>query len=385
MCEKTKNFIERSIAVHGNRYNYDEAVYINSDTKVRISCEKHGVFEQIAYNHLSGKGCKECGKEVRSDKFKKDFIINAIAVHGDKYCYDQTVCVSYKEKVSIRCHIHGIFKQGAGEHLTGRGCMQCSVEAKTEKNFVEKAMEIHGDRYNYENTIYKNTRSKVKITCKKHGDFEQSPGDHLKGQGCKSCQHENQKSDTKSFIKRARLVHGNKYDYSKVVYQYAREKVTIICPKHGEFEQDPGNHINSRNGCPGCSSSKGEISVAKTLNDLGLVFKEQAKFKDCKGKKGAMLKFDFYVESFNLLIEFDGQQHFKQVKAFGGLDKFSKQKENDDIKNIFCECNGISLLRIKYNENVNEAIEKMIKQIKKHGYTCIFYGKTINKMLSFAA
>lgn len=86
-----------------------------------------------------------------------------------------------------------------------------------------------------------------------------------------------------------------------------------------------------------------------------------------------------------MLIEFDGQQHFKQVKAFGGLDKFSKQKENDDIKNIFCECNGISLLRFKYNENVNEAIEKMIKQIKKHGYTCIFYGETINKMLSFAA
>lgn len=251
--------------------------------------------------------------------------------------------------------------------------------------FIERAKEIHGDKFSYEKVVYVNNKKKVKIICKKHGAFEQRPNNHLQGKGCLKCTTDSKKVGKTDFVNKAKAIHGSKYKYGKVYYKNNRLKVIIVCPLHGDFEQSPGNHLNGK-GCPVCRESKGERIVSQILKDKGLSFKEQFKFNDCCSNKGSMLKFDFYIESLNLLIEFDGEQHFQQVKVFGGNKKFLIQKENDNIKNEYCLTNDISLLRIKYNEDASVAIDKMLNKIKRNGVSHVFYGKSIiNKSYNMAA
>lgn len=109
----------------------------------------------------------------------------------------------------------------------------------TTEEFITKAREVHGDKYDYSKSVYTTKKEKVIITCPIHGDFEQSPDGHLRGQGCPKCKFEKLANDsrgtTEEFIEKAKQVHGDKYDYSKVNYVNARTKVCIVCSEHGEF------------------------------------------------------------------------------------------------------------------------------------------------------
>lgn len=129
----------------------------------------------------------------------------------------------------------------------------------TKEEFIEKARKIHGDKYDYSKVDYLNGKTKVIIICPEHGEFLQAPEKHLTGQGCPYCCN-TLKGTKESFIEKARKVHGNKYDYSKVEYKNNKEKVCIICPEHGEFWQDPHNHLKGK-GCPECG--KLLLSVSK--------------------------------------------------------------------------------------------------------------------------
>jgi len=114
----------------------------------------------------------------------------------------------------------------------------------TTEEFIEKSIKVHGDRYDYSLVEYKNAHTKVKIICKEHGVFEQTPNTHLNGSGCLECGGTKQ-LNTKKFIKKAKEIHGKKYDYSLVNYINAKTKIKIICTNHGEFEQTPNSHLNS--------------------------------------------------------------------------------------------------------------------------------------------
>ena len=108
------------------------------------------------------------------------------------------------------------------------------------KEFIEKAKRIHGDKYDYSKVKYVNNRTKVCIICPEHGEFWQRPTSHLKGCICYRCSQKakakkQKKSSTNEFIEKAKKIHGDKYDYSKVEYINAKTKVCIICPEHGEF------------------------------------------------------------------------------------------------------------------------------------------------------
>ena len=121
----------------------------------------------------------------------------------------------------------------------------------TTEQFIKKAKQIHGDKYDYSKVEYINNHTKVCIICPEHGEFWQTPNSHLNGNGCSSCKGL-KKLTTKEFIERAKQVHGNKYDYSKTIYVNKRTKVCIICPEHGEFWQTPHNHVYQKQGCPEC-------------------------------------------------------------------------------------------------------------------------------------
>ena len=125
------------------------------------------------------------------------------------------------------------------------------------EDFVKKAKIVHGDMYDYSKTNYIKSSEKVKIICPTHGEFLQTPNAHLSGRGCKLCGRERTKNSLDDMIKKANKIHNNKYDYSLVVYKNMDTKVKIICPIHGIFEQSLGSHINSKQECPKCASKKG--------------------------------------------------------------------------------------------------------------------------------
>ena len=127
-----------------------------------------------------------------------------------------------------------------------------STKRLTTGEFILRARKVHGDKYNYSLTDYQNARSTVTIVCSTHGEFEQTPNNHLSGSACSKCSGTNKKITTDEFIKRARKVHGNKYNYSESDYNGAFKKLTIICPIHGTFEQKPSVHTHG-SGCHKCA------------------------------------------------------------------------------------------------------------------------------------
>ena len=253
-------------------------------------------------------------------------------------------------------------------HLSGEGCPLCGGTKKlTLEEFIEKSNKKHGiGKYNYSKVKYVNNQTEVIIICSKHGDFPQTPNNHLKGAGCPDCWEEKKATlynlTLEEFIERANKVHGiGTYDYSKVNYVNMNTEVIITCLKHGDFPQKPGNHLSGE-GCPKCNNYKGEIAIRKFLTECKIEFEEQKKFDDCKDKR--QLPFDFYIPIYNLCIEFDGEGHFKPIKRSKEMtDKQAEEKLNyvqrhDEIKTNYCKNNGINLLRLKNYKTIEKELEK---------------------------
>ena len=261
----TNEFIEKAMIIHCDKYDYSKVIYIKATEKIIIICKTHGEFEQQPCGHLFGHGCTTCGTEIGIEKRKSnttEFLTKANKIHGDKYDYSKTDYTNCKIKITIICKIHEEFEQLPSDHLNGHGCTKCAGIIngnRCKSNTTElltKANKIHGDKYDYSKLQYINSYKKVKIICKIHGEFEQSPTDHLSGRGCKLCANTNNgnriKSNTTEFITKAKEIHGDKYDYSKVDYSKALEKIIIICKMHGEFEQQPSGHLTGY-GCNKCA------------------------------------------------------------------------------------------------------------------------------------
>lgn len=260
----TEEFIEKAIKIHGNKYDYSKVNYINGRNKVTIICTTHGEFEQTSRIHMEGSRCPKCVKDIEKEnrtKTTEQFIKDAISLHGNKYDYSLTEYENNNTKITIICPEHGEFNQTPRGHLEGKGCMKCrnkrisEVHTKTNQEFIEECIKVHGDRYSYEKTKYESVRKKVVITCPIHGDFEQRPDGHLEGKRCSKCVAierglKNTKT-TNEFIKDAIIIFGDTYDYSITNYKNSKEKITIICKIHGHFEQSPNTHLQGQ-GCKKC-------------------------------------------------------------------------------------------------------------------------------------
>jgi hypothetical protein len=276
----TEEFIKQARTIHGEYYDYSLVDYKGNREKVSIICHKHGVFEQIAGSHTNhGSGCIQCGFEATKEnqtKSTEQFIIEAQAIHGNIYDYS---IIEYKgslEPVTFICDIHGNFIQKPSVHLSGAGCRKCGFErshaAKTfsQEDFLERAYTHHQYKYDYSKTVYSRAQDYVTITCRKHGDFEQLANSHMIGMGCRKCGSEtlanSMRLSSEEFIAKAQEVHGSKYDYSWVDYKSAKEKVTIKCPKHGEFEQIPSGHLYG--GCVQCANEQTGLAQRRTTENF---------------------------------------------------------------------------------------------------------------------
>ena len=203
----------------------------------------------------------------RKKKTKEEFIQEATEKHEGKYDYSKVEYDGAHTKVCIICPDHGEFWQTPTSHLSGSGCPECSVEkvrgsiSHSKEEFIKKAKETHGDKYDYTNVEYVNNKTKVCIICPEHGEFWQKPDNHTQGQGCPECgqiaRADSQRLSKEDFIKKAREKHKGKYDYSKVDYVNNYTKVCIICnkPNHGEFWQTPSDHLQGK-GCQKCKVDK---------------------------------------------------------------------------------------------------------------------------------
>ena len=187
-----EEFIEKAKNVHKDKYSYDKVDYNKSIIKVVITCLEsgHGDFEQNPNSHLRGSGCPKCSgnKKITTE----EFIVKAKNIHKDKYSYDKVKYINLVKKVIITCleSEHGDFEQIPHNHLIGHGCPKCGVKKKsTTEEFIEKAKNIHKDKYSYDKVKYINSSTRVIITCLEsgHGDFEQKPNNHLIGHGCSKC------------------------------------------------------------------------------------------------------------------------------------------------------------------------------------------------------
>lgn len=202
---------------------------------------------------------------------KESFISRSVSVHGDKYDYSLVEYVSGRKAVKIICHKHGLFEQRPDNHLIGKSCRYCSLEDRRLglKSFIDKSVAIHGNRYDYSLVSYKNNRTKVRIICKTHGEFEQTPRSHLSGFNCYKCAKISAGLSNRvcvdDFILSARKVHGFRYDYSLISeINKTISKVKIICEHHGVFTQTASKHLIG-SGCPSCAKTGFDPSKAATL------------------------------------------------------------------------------------------------------------------------
>lgn len=228
---------------------------------------------------------------------------------------------------------------------------------KTTEQVIEEFINRRGSVYDYSKVIYTGTQKKVCIICKEHGEFLQTPNNHLNGQGCPKCKAAGNKTrcllNQDDVINKCIEVHGDRFDYSKFNYIKMKTKSTIICKKHGEFETTPDNHIRRKSGCPRCLFSFGEEAIRSMLSQHNIKFDPQHRFPDCKYRY--TLPFDFYLPDYNTCIEYDGLQH--SIPKFGEK-AFEHTKLTDSIKTEYCKTKNIRLLRINH-EQANE-IEKIL-------------------------
>jgi len=240
----------------------------------------------------------------------------------------------------------------------------------TRSEWIVKATEVHGNKYDYSGVSYVNSKIKIKIRCLTCGIvFEQSPDDHASGRGCRQCgikKRSDDKRDTReTWIAKARAVHGVQYDYSAVEYVNSQDKVKIRCLTCGlVFEQKATNHVVQKQGCPKCKESRGERVVSMVLDSLLVSYERQKKFDGCKYK--SKLPFDFYLPDHNTCIEYHGRQHYEPVDHFGGDKGLKTRQRLDRIKAKYCKDNGITLEVIPYwfDEEQVRAIVSRIAHIQ---------------------
>ena len=353
--------------IHGDKYDLSEFLYINRRTKFILKCKQHGAWQTTLGQIVRGQGCPKCGKSEASNKRRlsfDDFLLQAKKVHGNNYNYYKNSYSKISAKTKIHCPIHGDFEQMADAHIRqASGCPECGAVSQSEKrrmnkeDFILKSKAVHGDKYNYSKVAYKNSRENITIICPVHGEFYPAPGNFLLGSGCPKCslieQHEKQKKSVEDFINDSIKVHGDKYDYSEVKYNGGKVFVEIICKKHGAFHQSPNNHQRG-NGCPFCNSSKGENQIKLILDNLEVRYFTQHTFDGLVDKR--KLKCDFFLPDSNMVIEYNGKQHYEEVIAWGGKESLNEVQRRDELKRVFLKSVNIKLLEIHYTEKDLESL-----------------------------
>ena len=249
----TKEFIDSCKIIHAGIYDYSKVKYVNAHAKVTIGCYEHGDFEQLAYHHKRGVGCPTCHKNSIVHD-TDSFIKKAEEIHPGIYDYSKTKYDSGTKKLAIICKIHGEFLIGPQQHIKGSGCKKCNCsEPINNETLIQRFIKIHGTKYDYSKVSYNWFTKKVVIICKTHGDFKQNIYNHINGNGCPKCS--NKSLSKQEIINKFNKIHNNKFSYEKMNYVNTITKITITCPICGDFSQTPLSHTRGNSSCK-CVSAR---------------------------------------------------------------------------------------------------------------------------------
>ena len=356
-CPNCKNrysneeFTLECIKRHGSRFNYSLTKYIDSNTPIELQCIKGHLLKRTPSYHLrTGLDCEIC-------KNTKKFIDNANRIHNSFYDLSLVNFINVRTPIDILCPKHGVFSTLPIYFLKGSRCPDCYIQDRYDR-FIEKSLRLYNDQYNYSLVKYINSDIPVKLVCKNGHVFERSPYQHLSTiKACPICSGRRKKTN-EQFIVQAREVHGNYYDYSLVDYHNTNTPIIITCPKHGKFSVVPRAHLYNKQGCNFCTKESGELKIVEFLLEYDIFFEKQKRFPGCKLKRG--LPFDFYLPSYNTCIEFDGCHHFLPLH---GDEQLRLVQERDRIKTQFCRDNHIQLIRINGQHRVYPILNHFIYPI----------------------
>ena len=357
----TEEYIERARSVHGDKYSYELTDYVDRNTFITITCPVHGPIKVHPYTHIRLKtGCSLCAL----DKTKKtctltqeQFIERAKEYIGSHYDYSRVEYVNAHTPVVIGCPIHGWFTKYPMEIQQGKkGCPKCGLEKKNNKRrtglekFIERSNMIHSYKYNYDKVVYINQHKHVTITCPVHGDFQQTPMQHLRGNGCAKCFNPYTNGRTKKeLLQDFQKKHLGKYSYPNLPdWSNNRMYIDILCPTHGLFRQKIANHLRG-DGCPSCRNSKQENVLEGHLTKKNIRFIREQTFPWLV-RKGHMY-IDFYLPEYNVAIECHGAQHFgvEVPNRFRFSEEdYRDMRERDELKYKLCKEHGIRLLYFCY-------------------------------------
>ena len=353
-----------------------------------------------------------------------------IEKYGNQFSFKNTVFNGVTKPTILTCIEHGdieVIPQYGFSYLNP--CPKCLVDIRNsryQKTKLKKAREVHGKRYDYSRVKYIGPKDKVEIICKEHGSFFQLLNIHVDYEThCPDCAKIKRRKNNDHFIKKARLVHGDKYSYPKLKYEFIWNKVIITCKEHGDFEQRAGSHLNG-NGCPQCFLENGNrlnkdkfvINAKKVHGDrydysksvyvtnrtpLEIICKEHGSFFknplahvtgksgcpkcwESKGERavsvildslginyireykldGYKYRYDFFLPEKNILIEFHGKQHYVPVERFGGEEALKENKIRDKIKKSLAIKYGYTLFEFNYRHLQSDKLESLLVKKLKH-------------------
>lgn len=345
--------------------------YINAKTKILHRCKIHNFEWKVTPGSiLQGCGCQQCKidkdninskkKQKTHEQYVEELINKNIAIEPlERY-------VGCDANIKHKCKICGYeWNPRPSSILYGCGCPKCGI-----KKVQESKTKAH-DKYIMELSInnpdlevleqYVGSLVPIKHICKKHNViWNIRPSDALKGKGCRQCQKEKISNKT---VKKHRQYQSELIEKNiniEVIEAYKNAVTPILhrCLKCDYEWLVAPNNILRGSGCPKCKESHGEKLISNWLKNHNIEFISQYRFEDCKDKH--TLPFDFYLPKNNICIEYQGEQHYREIGYFGGYDGFQTRKLHDQIKKNYCQNNDILLLQIRYDENVEEKLSSFI-------------------------
>jgi hypothetical protein len=356
-----EQFILEVSTLSNDDYIVLDGIYKNAHTKItfkHVSCGHE--FEKSANNFLTkGQRCPRCARKKANDKKRKThekFVKEMFDIFGDEFVVrGEYINDSTKIEV-VHTPCNSIIEKRPNALLKGSKCPKCSRKAK--KNtiiFKEEVFERVGDEYTVTGEYVRNDIdiSMIHQECGK--EFSIIPVEFLRGQRCSNC-------------KNKRISLSNRWSHERFVEE-------VFSQAKGEYSVDSkytGSHnlvkfthhtcgstyetlpyiFLQGSRCPRCMDSKGVLKITSILDDLGIRYRREYKIDNCRYKR--VLPFDVALlrddNSLSMLIEYDGEQHFKEMSNWGGREAFEGIKLRDGIKDRFCEYNNIPLLRIKYTD-----------------------------------
>lgn len=347
-----EEFIKKAIEKHGDMYDYSLVEYKNNKTPVTIICKKCGtVFKPRPLNHTHGSGCPKCGREKANkciSDTKEDFIRKAIEKHGSKYDYSLVEYTKSNVKVKIKCNkCGGVFEQTPAMHLSGNGCSICNPPHK-KLTHEEFVERLSKTHPNLEVlSEYNGKDKKITVRCKIHNHtYETTPHRLVQGANCKYC-YDDRRGDTL------------RNDINDVI-----ERLNVIHSNKYQFPNIHNEYINCKSKITVVCPIHGVfISTAnKMLKGCGCPYCDEShnerfinnlltetKIGFEREKKFDWLglqSLDFYLPEYNIGVEVQGEFHFKSITIKGNVVDYRKQLRRDEKKKRLCDEHGIKLIYI---------------------------------------